>query len=410
MTEVNPAGWLQNAGTTHTAEQLRSYMTGLFSVPDGAASLRAASGVHPALGAQLAVVQNGTPNMSVNVGSGLAFVHGSEGSKQGTYFCQNDGTVNKTLSAADPTNPRIDIVVAKVQDSFYSGVTNAWSLAVVTGTPAGSPSAPAAPNNSIILAQIAVAANATSITNANITDKRTYNSALGGVVVCTSSTRPSVPYEGLYGFETDTNKPLYYDGANWRQHFGLNIVTSSTRPASPYTGMRIYETDTSLWYTYNGTKWLRDRYEIIMTTNETRTSTTTQSALNSTNTTPNGGFSFAGEANAKYSFRIRHLINTPVSIGLAFNTTFPAGAQLDLGYQGVNSAGSQINAAISNWTSGASPIVFGYNGGSGMSVVEGTIQFGGTPGNFVCQYAQGVSSASAVTLLVGSSFEYRQVG
>jgi hypothetical protein len=44
---------------------------------------------------------------------------------------------------------------------------------VVAGTPAGSPSAPATPANSISLATIAVAAGATTIVTANITDTRT---------------------------------------------------------------------------------------------------------------------------------------------------------------------------------------------------------------------------------------------
>ena len=43
----------------------------------------------------------------------------------------------------------------------------------MTGTPAGSPSPPSAPANSFTLAQVAVAANATSITSGNITDQRT---------------------------------------------------------------------------------------------------------------------------------------------------------------------------------------------------------------------------------------------
>src|SRR6266496_494426 len=139
MTEINPPGWLQNL-TTHTAEQMRSYLGAFLAVPSGAASLKTASAVHPGLGGALAVTQNGTPNMSVNVAAGMAFIAGTEGTKQGTYIVQNDATVNKAIAASDPTLNRIDLVVAKVQDTQYSGATNSWSLAVVTGTPAGSPS------------------------------------------------------------------------------------------------------------------------------------------------------------------------------------------------------------------------------------------------------------------------------
>lgn len=126
---------------------------------------------------ELAVTAQATPNMSVAVAGGRAWIPGTQianvtgqtFSTQAAYFGLNDAPVSLTISAADPTNPRIDRVVAYVQDAFYSGAVNSLSLAVVTGTPAASPSAPAAPSNALTLATVAVAANATSITTANIT-------------------------------------------------------------------------------------------------------------------------------------------------------------------------------------------------------------------------------------------------
>jgi len=217
MTEVNPAGWFQNL-STHTAEQFRSYIGAILTPASGAASLKSLGGVHPGLGAAFVVTQNGTPNMSVNIGSGLVFVTGSEGPKQGTYICENDGTVNKAIAASDPTNPRVDIVVAKVQDAVYSGATNAWSLAVVTGVAASSPVAPAAPNNSVILYNINVPASATTIINANCIDKRPFATALGGTVNCKSTTRPTANlYDGLLVYESDTKLVSRYDAtlADW---------------------------------------------------------------------------------------------------------------------------------------------------------------------------------------------------
>lgn len=131
----------------------------------------------------LQVTQNSTANMSVNVGAGEAFVPGTQVSNvsghtfntQGIYFCLNDSTVNLTVTAADPTNPRIDLVVLQVIDTQYSGASDGAQLAVVTGTPAASPVAPSAPSNSITLARISVPANATSITSGDITDERAYS-------------------------------------------------------------------------------------------------------------------------------------------------------------------------------------------------------------------------------------------
>lgn len=156
MAVTNPPVFIQ-AGS-HPAEDVRRLFAWLTNDDEG---VRAAS--------ELAVTEKGTPDMSVDVSAGRIFIKGTESSFQGTYFCESRATENLAIAAADATNPRIDLVVAKVEDSAESGATDAWSLAVVTGTPAGSPSAPAAPANSVTLATVAVAALASSIVDANIT-------------------------------------------------------------------------------------------------------------------------------------------------------------------------------------------------------------------------------------------------
>lgn len=126
-----------------------------------------------------AVTQNGTPNMSVNIAGGAP---GSGGGiwvpgttlvgVQGLYFGYNDAVVNLALSASNPTNPRIDTAIAQVQDAAYAGATSSFSLSILAGTPAASPVAPSLPVSSLALANMAVAANATTVVNANITDRR----------------------------------------------------------------------------------------------------------------------------------------------------------------------------------------------------------------------------------------------
>jgi hypothetical protein len=90
----------------------------------------------------------------------------------GVYTVFNDATTVATITAADFTNPRIDLVCVTVRDAFYSGANNDVIFNVVAGTPAGSPVAPATPANSIALATVAVAANASTITTSDITDVR----------------------------------------------------------------------------------------------------------------------------------------------------------------------------------------------------------------------------------------------
>ena len=150
----------------------------------------------------LAVAQNGTPNMSVNVAAGQVWVPGTLSSttgfptnlnaqttwglpsslnEQGSYYQWYSGTTNLAISAADPTNPRIDLAVVSIQDAQYSGSNNQGILQIITGTPAASPSPPSAPASSVVLAQIAVAAGAGSIVTGNITDKRPFMAVRGGI-------------------------------------------------------------------------------------------------------------------------------------------------------------------------------------------------------------------------------------
>ena len=132
----------------------------------------------------LLVTQNGTPNMSVNVAGGRpggeAWVAGSTTTGQGLYYVYNDGTVNLSIAAANATNPRVDAVYAQVQDATYAGSTNAWQLAVATGTPTAGATlsnltgAGTVPASSLLLAYVLVPASSTSVITANIQDARVF--------------------------------------------------------------------------------------------------------------------------------------------------------------------------------------------------------------------------------------------
>lgn len=128
---------------------------------------------------ELACTAQSTPNMSVQVAPGRAWIPGTQvgapagmsWTTQALYFALNDAAVSVTVAAADPTNPRIDVVYVQVQDAFYSGSVNSATVGIVTGTPAPTPAVPAVPSNSIVLAHISVPANATSIGSGQITNE-----------------------------------------------------------------------------------------------------------------------------------------------------------------------------------------------------------------------------------------------
>ena len=109
--------------------------------------------------------------MDIKVGSGYANLKGKV-----RFF---DSASTYTLDTAGATYPRIDTVVVERNDTDRK-----ISIKVVTGTYNGSSPSPTAPVRSaaiyqIVLAQIYVAAGATKITQANITDTRSDTSICG---------------------------------------------------------------------------------------------------------------------------------------------------------------------------------------------------------------------------------------
>lgn len=119
-------------------------------------------------------------NMSVDVGSGVAWIMGDESLQQPRYRVYNDATKNVTVSAADATNPRIDLVIAEVRDAVFSGAFNDWRLRVVAGTPSAGATldnrtgAAALPNNSILLADLLIPNGDTTVGDAEIRDRRPF--------------------------------------------------------------------------------------------------------------------------------------------------------------------------------------------------------------------------------------------
>jgi len=244
MAVINPPGFLQNAGATHTAEQMRNHFNLYQGARFASTSLIPRGGVHPAMGNNLQVTQTGSPSMAVIVKSGLASVPGTEGAKQGMYSVLNDADLTLSITAAHATLNRIDLVVFKVEDTAFSGAVNTSSLVVVTGTPASSPAAPTAPANSIILAQVSIVALDSSITTGEITDRRHYMSAVGGVINCTSATRPAagIVAEGQQIYETDTDRIYitHNGGTTWTRdpiNYQARQTLSGTQAVITFSGI-----------------------------------------------------------------------------------------------------------------------------------------------------------------------------
>ena len=120
----------------------------------------------------LQVTQSATPAMTAQIAAGYAVIIGTTQTNMGAYMGYNDGVTTVNFTTANPTLPRIDLVCMTVNDAYYTGSLNNVTFQVIAGTANATPVAPTLPANSISLATVAIAANATSIVNANITDTR----------------------------------------------------------------------------------------------------------------------------------------------------------------------------------------------------------------------------------------------
>lgn len=129
-------------------------------------------------------------NLSVDIGMPAgcsALVQGDSVNGQGLYtVAGHSATVNEPVAAADGTNPRIDSVILEVFDNTHdaSGL-NLARVRVITGTPNSTATldnragAPTLPGSALLLADLRVAALATTVPNTVIRDRRKWARGIG---------------------------------------------------------------------------------------------------------------------------------------------------------------------------------------------------------------------------------------
>jgi hypothetical protein len=203
---------------------------------------------------------------SVDVKSGSLMLTGTESANQGFYHVVNDKDLN--LSRPQPPNTtlsRIDTIVVRVRDSvFASGqgpdgeIFDDGILEWVAGTPvSGTPIPPDLDalgyENYYKLANVSVPAGSpnTPTTSSNITDLRSSSSVtaqnravgVGGIAVCTSTTRPASPRHGQAIWQEDTKELVINEGttsANWVTYGTSGMFKWKSYSSSfPVTGTKV---------------------------------------------------------------------------------------------------------------------------------------------------------------------------
>src|SRR6478609_4942189 len=128
------------SGKTFTPADLRSGLLSRLSVIQDSTGLSGRPGIIPGPNTPLLVTQSSTPAMTVKVFAG-SVVQAAPGTPGGVYTHTLTTTTDLTIATAPSSNTRWDVVVAKV---FDDGVTPAYTIEVLTGTAAASPTYPTA--------------------------------------------------------------------------------------------------------------------------------------------------------------------------------------------------------------------------------------------------------------------------
>lgn len=208
----------------------------------------------------LVSVRSSGANMSVDIASGDSFIRRSDNSYAHPVF--NDAVYNQAIATADAANPRRDIIViyvdyANATSTAVSNNTNGVvKIAVVAGTPAGSPVDPTdsaiqtsvgAGNPWTKLARVRVPAGQTSITNTLIDDLRVMitsraNTANTAAIPDKAVTLPkladSLPTGKFYAYNANTGQaipnatftPVVFNAVQFNPDGWYNTATNRFTP------------------------------------------------------------------------------------------------------------------------------------------------------------------------------------
>ncbi|MFB9687711.1 hypothetical protein [Amycolatopsis plumensis] len=252
-----------------SAEDVRHSMAALWT-PAGAVTSRSGmvpTGTAAVPGSVLATLP--TANTTVHVQPFRYVRQSSRGG--GTYTMILDSIKDIDVlnpanggTAADPSNARIDLIIAQQSDTFFGDANSNMVVKRVTGTPAGTPLDPTVTGSAdyVLLARITVPANATTIQTANIANVALPSAVtVGGLLPVADATERAAlanPFDGQQIYRRDLDWIEVYDGTAWRAPAFVKTASNASI-TNPYAGQYAQNTTDGQLYRYTGTAWVPAR-------------------------------------------------------------------------------------------------------------------------------------------------------
>ncbi|MFD1658880.1 hypothetical protein ACFSL4_11840 [Streptomyces caeni] len=196
--------------------------------------------------------------MTATVSPGRAVIQAADA--RGAYPIALTEPASLTFADGDAQYDRVDLVVLRVYDHAYDGSGRTEAVVeIVEGTPAATPSAPPAPDVSLVLFTVTVAAGTSAGTgginwDTAPTDLRPTTVAIGGILPTRSDDNAAGGYPGHY--RDIVNTLQRWDGTAWIPYpKGIGgIAPAGALTSGGYTG-QYRDASNGVLQRWNGSAW-----------------------------------------------------------------------------------------------------------------------------------------------------------